>query len=335
MASTAKHNYNVDPLNGRNYHTWKSRVRTLLEEQGVDESIRTEYKSADYTDETKRNEARKRDNKCKSTIVRCVSGNQIEILGGKETAYSMWMALEEMHEKQGLPGQLDLERKMMSLKLQENENLDEFIGRFDDTLCRLRASGVEVKEEDAVGSLLMSLPKSYEAVVTVLENLPEKDANLDFVKSKLRSEAEKKEISKPGDVNEHSESAAFVSNKPGACYGCGEQGHFKRDCRRLRDERRKPGHNGERSWATKERYGGNQQGGHRSGYGQDSAQTFNNSGDRPWNRQNEQKQHWEQKRDETEAGNLVERDDGVDAMCYCFRCNFERGICEDDEYSYY
>jgi len=71
--------------------------------------------------------------------------------------------------------------------------LEDFILKFDHVLCQLRTSGAEMKEEDTICTLFLALlPKQYETVITVLEILPIENLNLDFVKAKLITEAEKK-----------------------------------------------------------------------------------------------------------------------------------------------
>lgn len=94
MAQNTKYNYyNIDSLNENNYEAWKFRVETILREQNVEDMIQSEYKGEDYTDQRRREEEKKRDNKCKSIIVQCIEDMQIDIIRNKETAYAMWKSL--------------------------------------------------------------------------------------------------------------------------------------------------------------------------------------------------------------------------------------------------
>jgi hypothetical protein len=52
-----KNNYNIDPLNGKNYHTWKFRMSTLMIEKNIEESIGTEFKELDFKEDTKMEES--------------------------------------------------------------------------------------------------------------------------------------------------------------------------------------------------------------------------------------------------------------------------------------
>ncbi|KAK9692948.1 hypothetical protein QE152_g34796 [Popillia japonica] len=120
MAKAEKKNtFNIDILTSNNYHTWKFRMITLMQEKEVKEFIENEFKEENYTNETKKVEARKGDNKCKSYIVQCLDDTQIELIRNKTTAYSMWKSLEERHEKKGVPGQMLLRKKLMNMKLKE------------------------------------------------------------------------------------------------------------------------------------------------------------------------------------------------------------------------
>lgn len=168
----------------------------------------------------------------------------------------MWKSLREIYEKKGLSGQLILRRKLMSMKTDANEKLEDFLSKFDHVLCQLRTSGADIKDEDVICTLLLALPKSHETVVTVLENFPAEKIDLDFVKARLRAEAEKKnEIDRSQD--EGNKPAAFISNNSIICYNCGEHGHIKRNCRKVTQGQ----HNYNRDRSTTNYRGGSNRGG--------------------------------------------------------------------------
>lgn len=76
--------------------------------------------------------------------------------------------------------------------MNEKEKLSDFTTRFEHILCQLKSSRAEVKEEDAICTLLFALPKSYETIVTVLENMAIETLDLNYVKTKLKIDSEKK-----------------------------------------------------------------------------------------------------------------------------------------------
>lgn len=79
-SNTGKNYYNIEPLNGHNYHAWKFRVLTVLTEKGVEDMISEEYKASDFENAAEWPQIKKLDNKCKSIIVQSVGDNQIDII---------------------------------------------------------------------------------------------------------------------------------------------------------------------------------------------------------------------------------------------------------------
>jgi len=115
--------------------------------------------------------------------------------------------------------------------MNEGEKLDEFLSKFEHVLCQLKSSGVEIKDKDAICTLLLALPKSYETVVTVLENTSAEILNMDYVKTKLRIESEKRKEN-DGDQSKSTKKAAFMSNKSIKCHNCGGYAHIKKYCKK-------------------------------------------------------------------------------------------------------
>lgn len=118
MAHSVK-SYCIEPLNGNNYYNWKFRMEMILAENCVVEQITKEVKAEEMTDEQKKQLFLKHDNKAKSLIIQCVEDSQLECLREKKSAYQMWVTLEKKFEKKGLPGQLFLKKRLLSMKLKE------------------------------------------------------------------------------------------------------------------------------------------------------------------------------------------------------------------------
>lgn len=216
----------------------------LLEEKEVQEFIVNEFNENNYTDDKTRKEAKKRDNKCKSLIVQCLGDDQVDLVRDRNTAYSMWKSLQDRYEKKGIPGQLVLRKRLMGMKMKENENQECFLGDFEEVIRQLKVAGAECKEEDMVCILLLAMPKSFETVLTILENVPPTDLTIDLVKTKLRAEVERRKAQNQsinaGMRLDLSKPAAF-STRFGVCHFCGEMGHFKRECKRYLEQSRNLG----------------------------------------------------------------------------------------------
>ncbi|KAF2885036.1 hypothetical protein ILUMI_21152 [Ignelater luminosus] len=96
------------------------------------------------------------------------------------------------------------------LKLEERGTLNSHFLTFDSIVRSLIASGVTLEENDIICHLLLTLPKSYETVITAIETIRGSDLTLEFVKGKLPDE-EIKQKSKNTMVQENSTAFAGKS----------------------------------------------------------------------------------------------------------------------------
>lgn len=58
---------------------------------------------------------------------------------------------------------------------------------FDDLMRQIKTAGAELANGALVSQLFLSLPDSYDPLVTALENIKEEDLTLDIVKQKSRN----------------------------------------------------------------------------------------------------------------------------------------------------
>lgn len=189
-----KDKLNLTTLNSNNFTNWKCRMEYVLKAKKLFIVIGKKGKVAVlHTDKYKRNFEHK-DDRVKSLITQYVDDSQLEYIRNKSTAYEMWRALEKEHERKGIPGQLSLRRKLLETKMSETGDLEEYLNSFDKVLVELRAAGAEINEKDVIWNLLMNLPRSFNTFVSIVENLPKKQFKYEYVKTKLRSEAEKQTI---------------------------------------------------------------------------------------------------------------------------------------------
>lgn len=221
----------LEPLNGKNFYNWKFRIEAVLQAKEVDYTIEKKYERGDFENEEAFKKYQKHDRLAKSLIVQSVEDSQLEILREKESANEMWDALKTMYEKKGMPGQLFLRKKLLSMKLGEDDDLNEFISNFDEVLRQLKAAGSPMTDQDAACNLLLCLPKSYDTLVSIIENNKPEDITLSFVKAKLRAEVEKRSGEQGSRAQMKNKDSTVFQSLGEGCWQCGLKGHLKRNCR--------------------------------------------------------------------------------------------------------
>lgn len=247
MASSKS--FNVEPF--------VFRVESILLEHGVLEFCLNSCEKALLKDDKKI----KSDCKARNITVQCLSDNQLSLVRGKDSAYKMWMALCETYEKKGLCAKLMLKRKLISLKMSDEDNLDEFILKFEQVLEELKLADVTLEDEDIVCHFMMALPKRFETACSIVEAMNQSEVNFQFVKKRMRNEEEKlqakeSKVTSKSDEKQHSFLASgyqkFSDSRNGStsghqnssgnqnssgrkfvrkCYNCGRPGHLMKECR--------------------------------------------------------------------------------------------------------
>lgn len=153
-----------------------------------------------------------------------------------------------------------LRKRLLGLKLQSDVPLIKHFTIFEDLITELLAAGAKLEETDKVSHLLLTLPTSYDGVITAIETLSEDNLSLAFVKTRLLDH-EVKLINESRDTsvkvlqadnsdqlikkrNFHQKPTKnykqgqykikpFKSNKMSPnikCHHCGRKGHTKKNC---------------------------------------------------------------------------------------------------------
>ena len=233
MSSMNLEKMKIPIFNGKNFADYKFRMKLILEEKEL-----LLYVENDINDLLqRRNEQdsaslittiRKKERECKSLLVQSLHDNMLEYVRDKETAFQMFEALKNKFEKKGILSQTYCRKKILNLKFLGDEKLDDFFLRYDALIRELKDSGGNVTENEVVSYLLLSLPESYDSILTALETVDEEKLNLSFVKEKLLNfELKMSETNGPSCSRE----AAFQSK--GNVYKCGfckKKGHKWADC---------------------------------------------------------------------------------------------------------
>lgn len=238
----------VKQFDGKGFSNWEFRVKLILEQHGVLDVLKTEVP----TNETEAVAFNKKDVKARNIIVQCLADNVLEMIKNKKTAKEIVDELRGTYTKVGIATQVQLQRKLRTLKYDGKGSLNEFIIDFEKPIAELKGCGSKMESSEVITQLLSAMPDTYQPVTTAIDILfcqDNKTVTLDFVKNKLLME----EARQMRNKSENGESQAFVgykkkySNKPSCnkytgkegnssngfrykCFHCGERGHKKSEC---------------------------------------------------------------------------------------------------------
>lgn len=172
----------ITKLNSNNYATWKFKIQMLLMRDGLDDIL--EAPPPDQPDVA----YLKRDKQARAIINLCIDDSQIIHIRNESTAAGTWQKLKSIHERANLSSKLYLLRKLYSVKMQENGNMTEHINNMLEIVEKLNSIGENIPEKHIAALLLVSIPESYNNLITALEARDEENITVDLVKAKLTDE---------------------------------------------------------------------------------------------------------------------------------------------------
>ena len=171
-------------------------------------------------------------------IVLSVDPTLLYLLGDPEDPVIVWKKLSDQFQRKTWANKLELRKRLYSLRLKEEDSVQEHIRRMTELFEELAVIGDPVKEEDRVVHLLASLPESYSMLVTALEansDVPQ----MEVVTERLLHE-ERKQMDKEGSGGSTSKALTIARSKAvPTCFHCGKPGHFKRNCHLLTKDEKK------------------------------------------------------------------------------------------------
>jgi hypothetical protein len=97
-----------------------------------------------------------------------------------------------VHEAKTIESKLFFRRRFFTIKMQEGEDLFTHINMVKAIVDQLRSIEVKIKDEDVYMVFLMSLPPSFDNLVTALESMSTKDIDLQFIVARLLHEVQNK-----------------------------------------------------------------------------------------------------------------------------------------------
>ncbi|KYN30129.1 Copia protein [Trachymyrmex cornetzi] len=258
--------YKIPLFDGTNYSNWKFRMQALLEEHDLIDFVNKplDMLIGDLPAETADAHAitlRKKDRKCKSSIIQRIADSHLEYVKEKATAFEMWQALSEVSSGK-VASQFRLRKMILTMRYATTETMTSHFLKFDRLVRELKSTGANLEEADIVCHLLLTMPEEYNMVVTALETLSSEQLTLGFVKTRLLDEEAKRSGANVNTKSANSStvfSAATNNRKPKVnkredevsgkhsagfnfkCHHCGIIGHKRSECHKLKQESKTSG----------------------------------------------------------------------------------------------
>ena len=199
-------------------------------------------------------EFQRRSQKTFSTIIIAISTPQLYLVTSCEQTKEAWDSLHNHFERDTLANRLFLKKQYFRTEMKEGSSMEARLKHMKEITDRLTAIGAPISEEDQVVTLLGSLSQSYSTLVTALEARVD-DVRLNFVQQALIHEEQKINghssiTSTLSSVNHGTASALVGAHQKRTkqasrfkCFDCGEEGHFRHNCPRKKEQQRpKPMH---------------------------------------------------------------------------------------------
>jgi hypothetical protein len=217
--------YQVDKLTNSNFTTWKFRIEMVLKARKLWKYVETE---ADGSVKEKEQEQ-----EALSQIALTVSDGVIGHIRTAKTARQAWLKICSVFEQKGLASQVFLRRKLINVKFDGNQPMQNHINNVRQLSDQLEAIGDAVKDRELAIIILCSLPERYNSLVISLESRSPEDLTFDMVAGRLLAEEERQ---KETETDTISGERAFYSGQfprkrsPLKCTFCGRVGHMERNC---------------------------------------------------------------------------------------------------------
>lgn len=238
---------NVPKLKGReNFEDWAFAVENLLVLEGADKYLKEESTEA---------VAAAADVKARAKLILTIDPSLFVHIKETKTTKELWTKLRSLFDDSGFSRRITLLRHLISIRLENCENMTNYVTQIVETSQRLGGTGFRINDE-WVGSLLLAgLPERFMPMIMAIEHSG-MQVTADSIKTKLLDmesvDVSETELStalvakswhkknKGGSTSKNggagggqtysSTSSSNVKNKTITCYRCKETGHYRNQC---------------------------------------------------------------------------------------------------------
>ena len=221
----------VDKLSCQeDWRCWSFQLKFLLKSKGLWSLVEGTEQLAPGASDQVRSEYTRRCERALACIVLHMDKSQLYLVTECETAKEAWEKLSAHFDRSTTANKLYLKKRFYRLQMKAGTKLTEHFKTMKELTDQLAAIGVNIGDDDQVMTLLGSLTKDYDTIVTALETHAEDELTLTYVQQALINAEQKNSEQKLSAkvVSEQGATGAFVSSI--ICHKCRKPGHIKREC---------------------------------------------------------------------------------------------------------
>lgn len=245
----------VDRLEGHNWAQWKFVVKVHLKTSDLYGIVNGEEKKpvegSGENVENKIKQWEKLDSRAQKVIVTTVGQQALLHIMNCNTAKEMWDKLHGIYEQKSESSIHLAQQKFYSYVMSEKDDIATHISKVEDLSQQLKRLGEPISESMMMTKILMTLPSAYNHFHSAWESTQEDKRNLHNLttrllieEARLSTQSENKQSSnidsgsiealaakKWNKPNNTKKMQKGKQKKPGKCFYCNKEGHWKNECR--------------------------------------------------------------------------------------------------------
>ena len=156
-----------------------------------------------------------------------ITNEQLEFVGDEDTTLKIMKKFDQMYLKESTALQICSRNRIDRMKLKDFDDSATFFTEFEKLINELKSAGAKVSEQEKLDYMLKTPPNSISYVGDLIDSIQEGDRTREFLKNKITMW----EKQSPSDSGKKKSSVSKTGKKDIQCFGCGKNGHLKKNCR--------------------------------------------------------------------------------------------------------
>ncbi len=173
-----------------NFHLWKFKMHMMLSKHGFWKFV--DGNGTLPSEEVAKAHYNEKETKAFTSLCEHFTDTQLAHIQYCDNVKNAWEALCGVHEAKTIGNKLFFRKRFFTIKMQKGDDMLVHINTVKALADQLRSIKVNITDEDVYMVLLMSLPPSFDNLVTILESMSKKDVDLQFIVASLFHEMSKR-----------------------------------------------------------------------------------------------------------------------------------------------